>query len=75
MLVRKIGAPVVPVFTHRDHNGKHHVRALPALPPLNQDNESRDATILQATAEYTAIIEQAIRQHPEQWTWVHRRWK
>jgi KDO2-lipid IV(A) lauroyltransferase len=27
------------------------------------------------TARFTAAIEGAVRRHPEQWLWMHRRWK
>jgi lauroyl/myristoyl acyltransferase len=27
------------------------------------------------TAEYTKILENLIRKQPEQWFWLHRRWK
>ena len=34
-----------------------------------------DADVLANTAAFTAAIEQAIRANPEQWLWLHRRWK
>jgi KDO2-lipid IV(A) lauroyltransferase len=34
-----------------------------------------EADILANTALFTAAIESYIRQYPEQWLWVHRRWK
>ena len=65
-------APVVPVFTWREHDGHHVVDIRPPLPPP----ETRDPeSLLEATARYTALIEDAIRSHPDQWLWLHRRWK
>jgi len=35
----------------------------------------RDRDILETTAAYTAEIERIYRQYPEQWMWIHKRWK
>jgi KDO2-lipid IV(A) lauroyltransferase len=65
-------APVVPVFIHRTPDDRHHVRVLPAIePPADRGEDS----LRSATQHYTTIIEQEVRRHPDQWTWVHRRWK
>ncbi|MEW6199077.1 MAG: lysophospholipid acyltransferase family protein [Planctomycetota bacterium] len=37
--------------------------------------EHRDDPLRWITQEYTAALEAAIRRHPEQYLWVHRRWK
>jgi Kdo2-lipid IVA lauroyltransferase/acyltransferase len=66
------GAPVVPVFMIRRENGRHLVKVLPMLdPPPNRE----PATIHEFTQRYTKIIEDVIRQYPDQWIWIHRRWK
>jgi KDO2-lipid IV(A) lauroyltransferase len=66
------GAPVIPVFIHREGKDRHVIRALPALPP---PPDREEATILKATQEYTRIIEEEVRRYPDQWLWVHKRWK
>lgn len=65
-------APVVPAFMHRKLDGTHQLEILPLLePPADRE----PATLLAATQRYTRIIEDAIRQHPDQWIWMHRRWR
>jgi KDO2-lipid IV(A) lauroyltransferase len=60
-------AAVIPIFAERQPDGRHRVRCQPplALPP--------DA--VQATAVMTLVIEQQVRRRPEQWVWMHRRWR
>jgi Kdo2-lipid IVA lauroyltransferase/acyltransferase len=65
----KQDAAVVPAFFHRLPDGSHRARFLPPV-PLPED---RDPTTL--TAAMTAAIEAAVRQAPEQWVWMHKRWR
>lgn len=67
------GAPIVPVFTHRRPDGEHHVafEAPLGVPPSG----SRSARVEALTRSCLETIEAAIRRHPEQWLWIHRRWK
>ena len=66
------GAAVVPVFIHRGPNGTHTVKMLPAIPP---PPDRKPDTISDYTQRYTRIIENAVREHPDQWIWIHRRWR
>lgn len=60
-------AAVVPVFIERLPGGRHVVRFQPAL---DLPDDPRGATALM-----TAKIEEQIRRVPEQWVWMHRRWR
>jgi KDO2-lipid IV(A) lauroyltransferase len=35
----------------------------------------RDANVLANTQRFTKVIEQIVRRYPDQWLWVHQRWK
>jgi KDO2-lipid IV(A) lauroyltransferase len=61
------GAAVVPAFIERRPGGRHLARFLPPL-DLPADPEA-------ATALMTAAIEEQVRRVPEQWVWMHRRWR
>jgi Kdo2-lipid IVA lauroyltransferase/acyltransferase len=70
----RTGAAVVPAFTIWDKTlRKYRIRFEPAIPTVCTGNEESDAVT--NTQNYTAAIEQAVRAYPDQWLWVHRRWK
>ena len=72
-MTRKTGAPVVPTFALRDKPGHYHLRYdEPVTVDGLSDAELEDGPL---TARYMAILEQAIRAHPDQWLWYHDRWK
>lgn len=66
------GAPVLPVFMVRGADGFHTVHFLPAIAP---PSDRKPETIARATQEYTKVIEDIVRAYPDQWIWMHRRWR
>ena len=66
------GAPVVPVFVTRREDGHHDVFA---MDPIEPPTDHKPETILKFTQHCTKVIEDVIRQHPEQWILCHRRWR
>jgi Kdo2-lipid IVA lauroyltransferase/acyltransferase len=67
-------AAVVPAFTIWDKNQqRYRIRFDPALKLICTGNDEADA--LANTAAFTKVIENYARKYPEQWLWVHRRWK
>jgi len=66
------GAPVVTAFLVR-RGGEHALALSSPLETIRTGQRRQDIFI--NTRRYTEAIEQAIRSDPEQWFWVHRRWK
>jgi KDO2-lipid IV(A) lauroyltransferase len=67
-------AKVVPGFTIWDEAmGKYRLRFDPAVELIRTDDLEND--IRANTQRFTSIIEEYVRKYPEQWLWVHRRWK
>jgi Kdo2-lipid IVA lauroyltransferase/acyltransferase len=67
-------AAVVPGFTVWDPVlRKYRLRFDPAVQLLRTGNN--DSDIVANTAQFTKIIEEVVRRYPDQWLWVHRRWK
>ncbi len=67
------GAPVVPASSWREPDGSHVLRFEEALPLVECDNVNEE--IRRNTRAYNAMLEILVLRHPEQWFWVHRRWK
>jgi KDO2-lipid IV(A) lauroyltransferase len=69
VLALRTGAPVVPVFLRREPDGRHCMEVLPAVPP------PADGLPATYTAEFNRVLEAVIRRAPEQWLWMHDRWR
>jgi KDO2-lipid IV(A) lauroyltransferase len=67
-------ASVVPGFTIWDPAlRKYRLRFDPAINLVRTGDDDADA--LANTALFTKVIEDYVRRYPDQWLWVHRRWK
>jgi KDO2-lipid IV(A) lauroyltransferase len=67
-------AAVVPGFLSWDPaRRKYRLRFEPAVELARTENEESD--VVENTARFTRVIEDFVRAHPDQWLWVHRRWK
>lgn len=73
VLALRTGAPVVPIFTRREPDGGHLVTVKAPIEP--SDDGAGQRAVTELTARYTAAIEAAIRETPEQWLWMHERWR
>lgn len=70
----RTGAAVVPAFTIWDKEiGKYRIHFDPPIQLANTGNDEADA--ITNTAAFTKKIEEFVRRYPDQWLWVHRRWK
>jgi KDO2-lipid IV(A) lauroyltransferase len=67
------GAPVLPAAAWREPDGRHVLRFEPPL-DLSASADAGDE-IRHATRTFNAALERLVLRHPEQWYWVHRRWK
>ena len=67
------GAPVVPATSWREPNGHHVLRFEEPIPAV--EHASTNEAIRLTTRAYNAALERLVLRRPEQWYWVHRRWK
>jgi len=67
-------AAVLPGFTIWDKSlGKYRLLFDPALELIRTGD--LEADIFANTQQFTTVIEDYVRKYPDQWLWVHRRWK
>lgn len=69
----KTGAPVLPTFIIRQPDDSHRVIVEPPLKLKTTGDRAQDFRI--NTQKFTEIIESYVRSYPEQWIWMHERWK
>jgi KDO2-lipid IV(A) lauroyltransferase len=67
-------AAVIPGFLAWDSSTKkYRLQFGRALDLLRTGDEEAD--VRENTARFMAVIEAYVREHPDQWLWVHKRWK
>jgi Kdo2-lipid IVA lauroyltransferase/acyltransferase len=71
IIAHKSGAPLVPVFTHRE--GK--LQVITFYPEHNFSCDMSEEGIRKETQALSRYVENFVVAHPTQWYWVHRRWK
>ncbi|MBI2712642.1 MAG: lysophospholipid acyltransferase family protein [Bdellovibrio sp.] len=80
VFAKRTGAPVIPVINFRRPDGRWTVKMLPEL-KWNSENvaspqqHSSHFELASNTARYAAELEGHILEHPEQWLWIHNRFK
>jgi KDO2-lipid IV(A) lauroyltransferase len=73
-MARKTGAAVLPGFMlWEPAEGRYVLRFGPQIEISHTADAQAD--ILAATQLCTNVIESWIRRYPDQWLWIHRRWK
>jgi Kdo2-lipid IVA lauroyltransferase/acyltransferase len=73
VLALRTGAPIVPVFTWRESGGRHRVSI--GAPIDLPSGLGHGEAIVELTRRCTQAIEDAITARPEQWLWMHARWR
>ena len=68
------GAPVVPTYSFWDEKiRKYRLRLEPPVEIVRTGDLKQD--VFENTQKFAKVLERIIREHPEQWVWVHARWK
>lgn len=73
VLALKTGAPILPMFCPRQPDGTYRMETLPEIDMTRTGDADADAHRIMA--DVTAAIEQMVRRYPDQWLWMHDRWR
>ena len=72
-LKEKLDPLVVPFFIAREDEGRY--RIIIEDPIEYRGEEEGEAKLAKMTQQYNAVMESVIRKYPEQWFWMHNRWR
>ncbi len=73
-LALRTGAAVVPGFLRWDPPSRKYILGFAPVVELSRSGDE-ESNVIENTARFTKVIERFIRAHPDQWLWVHKRWK
>lgn len=73
VLALRTDCPVIPFFTRRKPDGTFHSQVLPPIEISKTGDRQQDIKAL--TEKINQVIGQQISTYPEQWLWLHNRWK
>jgi KDO2-lipid IV(A) lauroyltransferase len=73
VLALRSGAPVLPMFMARQKSGKYKFILKPLVEISRTGDYEKD--LLENTQRFTKVVEDVVREYPDQWFWIHQRWK
>jgi KDO2-lipid IV(A) lauroyltransferase len=73
VLALRTGVKLLPSFCVREPDDTY--RIVFGAPIAATATGDRDADVARATAEASAALERVVRRYPDQWLWLHNRWK
>jgi KDO2-lipid IV(A) lauroyltransferase len=73
VLALRTGAPILPIFCPRRSDGTYRVVIKPEIDTTPTGDSEADT--LRIMTEINHVIESMIREYPEQWLWLHDRWR
>ncbi|MCK5707563.1 MAG: lysophospholipid acyltransferase family protein [Candidatus Aureabacteria bacterium] len=72
-LSRNYGSPVLPMFCIRDENDLFTIEIGEPIPL--EKGDTKEDIIIKSTRAYTRVLEERLKERPDHWIWLHKRWK
>lgn len=73
ILGRRFGALIIPVFITTEDHQRYKMTFYE--PIITEKSDNKDKDILDSVQKQAKITEEVIRKKPEEWFWLHQRWK
>lgn len=73
ILALRLNLPIVPLAIVSTRKGNYKIIVQEEIKPL--PGKSREENIVYLTQRCTAFLEKIIREYPDQWVWMHKRWR
>lgn len=73
VLALRTGSPIVPLFIVRGKDNRHKI--IIEEPLEIEKKDTQEETLRFNIQKITSVIEFYIRKYPQEWGWIHRRWK
>lgn len=67
------GAALLPIYCLNQEDGRFHIRCFPPISTARTGDRAADEH--RVMAEFNLSLESIIREYPNQWLWIHNRWK
>jgi len=75
ILKLKYNPTILPVFAVRQKNGKYKILVKEPVDYVAEEESDEKIRVSKMTQKYNDIMEEVIRAYPEQWFWMHNRWR
>ena len=73
LLPYKTGSPIIPMAIVRKGKNRYRIIVKPEIKLAFSDDREKD--VVEVTQRCTEVLESIIREYPDQWLWMHDRWK
>jgi KDO2-lipid IV(A) lauroyltransferase len=70
----RTGAPMVPIFALWDDRRRRYMIYIEAPLAIERSGDE-EKDIRQLTLKFTKIVEEYVRRYPDQYLWIHKRWR
>jgi Kdo2-lipid IVA lauroyltransferase/acyltransferase len=73
LMAERAKAPVIACYTWRQPDGRHTLNFSERIDV--QFGEDHDRSLVEYTQRFNDVLESFVKMHPDQWMWIHKRWK